>query len=24
VPEVVGVHQNVAVYDDDGNRVGFV
>jgi hypothetical protein len=24
VPEVVGVHQNVAVYDDDGNRTGFV
>jgi HicB family len=24
VPDVVGVHQNVAVYDDDGQRVGFV
>jgi len=24
VPEPVGIHQNVAVYDDDGERIGFV
>jgi hypothetical protein len=24
VPDVVGVHQNVAIYNDDGERVGFV
>lgn len=24
VPDVVGIHQNLNVYDDDGNKVGMV
>lgn len=24
VPEPVGIHQNVAIYDDNGERIGFI